>query len=392
MKLRYFIPAIIALFTLALTSCNDDDCATLLDEIQVTSSSVGIDVNGGATSIGVNAKDTWTLDPEEIPSWLTVSPMSGTSGQTAVTFTAPAASEAEKGRQAILHINCAGKQQTINVFQGLPTVTDATVAEVLAGPEGKTYRVTGVVSSIANTEYGNWYLKDETGEVYVYGTLDKSGRDGKNNSIAAWGIEVGDIITVEGPKVLYGSTIELKNVTVVNIEKSLVKVESVDPSDATVPKEGGDITVNLTCKSNNGISVEIPEAAKEWLSIVSITGGATPVVRFHAAANAGGARNVTVVFKTTDGKKEYTAQTTINQAGSIVEAPIADFLAAEEGDTQYRLTGIITELYTSDRQGKSFYLRDYSGTTLVYRAEGFIEAGAKVGDVVTVVGQRGART
>ena len=202
MKLRYFIPAMIALFTLALTSCNDDDSATLLDEIQVTSSSVGIDVNGGSTSIGVNAKDTWAFDPEEIPSWLTVSPMSGNAGQTGVTFTAPAASEAEKGRQAILHINCAGKQQTINVFQGLPTVTDATVAEVLAGPEGKTYRVTGVVSSIANTEYGNWYLKDETGEVYVYGTLDKSGRDGKNNSIDAWGIEVGDIITVEGPKVL----------------------------------------------------------------------------------------------------------------------------------------------------------------------------------------------
>lgn len=390
MKLRYFIPAMIALFTLALTSCNDDDSATLLDEIQVTSSSVGIDVNGGSTSIGVNAKDTWSFDPEEIPSWLTVSPMTGNAGQTGVTFTAPEASEAEKGRQAILHINCAGKQQTINVFQGLPTVTDATVAEVLAGPEGKTYRVTGVVSSIANTEYGNWYLKDETGEVYVYGTLDKSGRDGKNNSIAAWGIEVGDIITVEGPKVLYGSTIELKNVTVVNIEKSLVKVESTDPSDATLPMEGGDITVNLTCKSNNGISVEIPEAAKEWLSIVSITGGATPMVRFHAAANAGGARNVTVVFKTTDGKKEYTAQTTINQAGSIVEAPIADFLAAEEGDTQYRLTGVITELYTSDRQGKSFYIRDYSGTVLVYRAEGFIEAGAKVGDVVTVVGKRSA--
>lgn len=388
MKLRYFIPAMIALFTLALTSCNDDDSATLLDEIQVTSSSVGIDVNGGSTSIGVNAKDTWAFDPEEIPSWLTVSPMSGNAGQTGVTFTAPAASEAEKGRQAILHINCAGKQQTINVFQGLPTVTDATVAEVLAGPEGKTYRVTGVVSSIANTEYGNWYLKDETGEVYVYGTLDKSGRDGKNNSIAAWGIEVGDIITVEGPKVLYGTTIELKNVTVVNIEKSLVKVESTDPSDATLPMEGGDITVNLTCKSNNGISVEIPEAAKEWLSIVSITGGATPVVRFHAAANAGGARNVTVVFKTTDGKKEYTAQTTINQAGSIVEAPIADFLAAEEGDTQYRLTGVITELYTSDRQGKSFYIRDYSGTVLVYRAEGFIEAGAKVGDIITLVGKR----
>ena len=35
-------------------------------------------------------------------------------------------------------------------------------------------------------------------------------------------------------------------------------------------------------------------------------------------------------------------------------------------------------------------MQDYSGKVLVYRAEGFIEAGAKVGDIVTVVGQRGA--
>lgn len=47
-------------------------------------------------------------------------------------------------------------------------------------------------------------------------------------------------------------------------------------------------------------------------------------------------------------------------------------------------------MYASDKQGKSFYIADHTGKTLVYRAEGFIEAGAKVGDVVTVMGQRGA--
>lgn len=389
MKLRYFIPAIIALFNLALTSCNDDDSATLYDEIQVTSSNVGIPIGGGSASIGVNATQAWTVDPEEIPSWITVNPMSGQAGQTAVSFTAPAAAEAEVGRQAILHIDCAGKRQTIHVFQGLPTVTDATVAEVLAGVEGKTYRVTGTVSSIANTEYGNWYLKDETGEVYVYGTLDKDGKDGKNNSIAAWGIEEGDIITVEGPRVVYNGTIELKNVTVIKIVKSLIKVESCDPD--TIPIEGGNVKVNLTCKSNNGISVEIPEDAKSWLSIVSVSGGPEPVVIFRAAANEGGDRKTDVTFKTTDDKgQEYMVTATLQQTGAIAAVTIQEFLEAEVGDTQYRLTGIITELYSRDSQGKSFYLRDHTGTTLVYRAEGFLEAGAKVGDVVTVVGKRSA--
>jgi len=382
MKLRYFIPAIIALFTLALTSCNDDDSATLLDEIQVTSSYVGIPLDGGSNSISVNAKEAWSVDADEIPEWLTVSPMSGQAGKTDVTFSAPSALD---GRTAVLHITCAGKKQTINIIQGLPVIEDATCAEVIAGPESKTYRVTGTVKSIANTTYGNWYLADETGEIYIYGTLDAKGNE---KNFLSLGIEVGDIVTVEGPKTLYGTTVELVNVTVVKIQKSLVKVESVDPADATFPMEGGDITVNLSCKTNNGISVEIPDAAKDWLSIVSIAGGSEPVVKFHAAPNAGGDRDVTVVFKTNDGKKEYTAETSFTQKGAIMEVPVSDFLNAAEDNSQYRITGIITRLYSSDSQGKSFYIRDYSGEVLVYRAEGFIESGAKVGDIITLVGKR----
>ena len=389
MKLRYFIPAIIALFSLALTSCNDDDSATLLNEIQLTSSNVGIDINGGSTSVGVTATDTWSIDPEEIPDWLTVSPMTGQAGQTAVSFSAPAAPDA---RSTVLHIECRGKRQTINIIQGLPSVTVATCAEVIAGPESKTYRVTGTVTSWGSNyaKYGNFNLTDETGTIYIYGMADKQGKLA-NNPIASWGLELGDIITVEGPKTVYNGTVELVDVTVINIQKSLVKVEGYDPENATFPLEGGNVTVNLSCKSTNGISVEIPEEAKDWLSIVSISGGAEPTVTFHAQPNTGGDRQADVTFYTTDDTgKQYTALATLFQKGAIVECPIADFLAAEVGDTQYRLTGVITELYSSDSQGKSFYIRDYSGTTLVYRAEGFLELGAKVGDVVTVVGKRGA--
>ena len=386
MKLRYFISffALVAL----LSACSDDDALTLLDEIQVSSSYVGIDVNGGSNTITINAKEAWSFDEAELPAWLTISPMAGGAGETKVTFSAPATID---GRTAVLHVACADKKQTINVIQGLPIVSEATCAEINAGPEGKTYRVTGTVTKIANTEYGNWYLQDETGEVYIYGTLDKSGKDGKNNSIDAWGIEVGDIITIEGPKQIYNGTVELVNVTVINIQKSLVKVEGYDPEDATIPKDGGNVAVNLSCKTSNGISVEIPEQAKGWLGIVSIAGGAEPVVTFHANANPGGDRSTDVVFMTTDDNgKVYTATATIKQKGAIVAATVAEFLEAAEDDTQYRLTGVITEMYAADSQGKSFTIRDWSGVVLVFRVEGFLESGAKVGDVVTVVGKRGS--
>ena len=380
MKLRYFISffALIAL----LSSCSDEETMTLLDELKVSSSYVGIDVNGGSNNIILNANGAWTFDQDEIPEWLTVSPMSGGAGEYGITFTAPAAPD---GRTAVLHVECDGKQQTINVIQGLAVVSEATCAEVIAGPESKTYRVTGTVASIANTTYGNWYLRDETGEVYIYGTLDAKGQ---TKNFLSLGLEVGDIVTVEGPKTVYNGTVELVDVTVVKIQKSLVKVEGYDPEDATIPVEGGNVTVNLSCKTNNGISVEIPDEAKDWLGIVSVSGGAEPTVTFHANANPGGDRSANVVFKTTDDKgQEYTASATINQKGAIVAATVAEFLEAPVGDTQYRLNGIVVGLY---RENQGFYLRDYTGETLIYRPEGFTGTEVKVGDVVTVVGKRGA--
>ena len=385
MKLKYFL-SFFALVGL-LTSCSDDDAMTLLDEIQVSSSYVSIDEAGGSNTITLNAKEAWSFDAEEFPEWLTVSPMNGGAGETQVTFSAPATPD---GRTAILHVACADKKQTINVIQGLSVVSNATCAEVIAGPESKTYRVTGTVTRIANTTYGNWYLDDGTGEIYIYGTLDKSGKNGANNSIAAWGIEVGDIITVEGPKTVYNGTVELVDVAVVNLQKSLVNVEGYDPEDATIPVEGGNVAVNLTCKTSNGISVEIPEEAKSWLGIVSVTGGAEPVVTFHAGANEGGDRSATVVFKTTDGGKEYTAQAVIYQKGSIVAATVAEFLEAPVGDTQYRITGVITSV--ANASYGNVYVRDWSGETYVYGigAKGDFEAsGLKAGDVVTLVGKRG---
>ncbi len=382
MKLKYFFPFFVAAIAAVFASCSDDNDPTYLDEIRVSQSYVSLKTNGGSASIDVVANGNWTVS--DIPDWLTVSPTSG-SGNGTITFSA---GEGE-GRTAEVLISCEGVTQRINIIQGIATVSNATCAEVLAGPDSKTYRVTGTVTKIVNTTYGNWYLDDGTGEVYIYGTLDSKGNE---KNFLSWGLEVGDQVTVEGPKTTYNGTVELVNVSVIKIEKSLIKCDSLTIGGAKadqLPLEGGEIVAHLTCKGN-GVAVEIPEEAQSWLGVVASTVGGNPTVTFRAAPNTGGDRNTTVTFKTTDGKKTYTSQATINQLGAILEGPVSDFLDAEVGDTQYRITGVITELYASDKQGKSFYVQDYSGKVLIYRAEGFIEAGAKVGDIVTVVGKRGA--
>lgn len=378
MKLKFFIPSLIAVLAM-MVSCSDDNEATYLDEVRVSSSYVAIDVNGGTTDITVNAKYDWSIDTEKIPSWLTVSPTSGAAGESRISFSADKTLD---GRTAELSLVCNGRTQHINVIQGLSTVSPATCAEVIAGPDSKTYRVTGTCTAIANTTYGNWYLQDETGQIYIYGTLDK--KDAAKNFLSL-GIEVGDIVTVEGPKTTYNGTVELVDVTVVKIEKSLIKVDSLSVENGTLPLEGGNISAYLTCKGD-GVNVEIPDEAKDWLSIVSITGGANPVVTFRAAPNAGGDRDVKIVFTTTQSGKEYTAETSFKQLGAIVDATIADFNAAEVGNTQYRIKGVVSKIANASK-GR-FYLKDFSGETYIYNLNGFEDLGVKEGDILTVVGKR----
>jgi len=377
MKAKYIFASLVAALAV-LAGCQKEETAHYLDEVQVSSSYVSVPLAGGSNSIKVTASSGWTISA--VPSWLEVSPTSGSAGETTVNFSAPAALD---GREAEILLTCDGATQRINVIQGVATVSDATCAEVNAGPDSKTYRVTGTVTNIVNTTYGNWYLEDATGSIYIYGTLDAKGNE---KNFLSLGLEVGDEVTVEGPKTTYGTTVELVNVTVIKINKSLIKVAEMDPEDAQLPVEGGNFTVTLENKGK-GVYVEIPEDAQDWLSIASIAGD---VVTFKAAANEGGDRETTITFKTTDGKKDYTAQQTLAQKGAIVECSVADFLAAEVGNTQYRITGVITKVARADYG--NVYIRDWSGEAYVYGigAKGdFEKLGLKVGDIVTLVGKRG---
>ena len=67
----------------------------------------------------------------------------------------------------------------------------------------------GVVTRTrANDQRGVFYLKDETGEAYIYGLQD--GRPGSNVSYPQMQIAIGDTLTVSGRRTVYnGTTIEM---------------------------------------------------------------------------------------------------------------------------------------------------------------------------------------
>lgn len=342
---KYILMALTAVAAMTITvSCDDNNYGpdTFLSEVNVSSSYVGINKDGGNASITVKASGNWEISA--IPSWLTVSPTSGNAGEQTVTFSAESTLD---GRNATLKLISDGKVQNINVIQGLATVSSATCAEVIAGPDSKTYQTKGVVTAIANTVYGNFYINDGTGEVYIYGCL----YEGKtqNNPIVNNKIEVGDEVTVQGPKTTYNGTVELVDVTVVNVSKSLIKCDSTYVAGVNtnaLPSDGGDFVAYLTNKGE-GLYVSIPEEVKSWISISEIAGN---TVTFHVAANTKGPRNATLVARTTDGKKEYSANIELSQAGlsGTLEMPMTveeAIAAANAGVTSsVYVKGIVSEL------------------------------------------------
>ena len=377
MKLNRLFLTLAAIAATAV-SCVKDELAQL-DEVQVSQSYIALPTEGGSIDVTVTATDSWEITG--IPEWLTVAPAAGPAGKTVVKFFAEAASATN---ESVLKLLCSGKTQLLTVLQMAEKIElpISTCAEVNAAEDGPTFKIKGTITAIENTTYGNMYVTDETGSVYIYGTL----YEGAEKQFSKYGVEVGDIVVVEGPRGSYKGSPQLVNATILAIEKSLIKVESVDPETAELPIEGGILTVTLTAKGD-GVEVVIPEENKSWISVSGMNvSGTSAVVSFNIAENAGGDRSSELSFKTTKSGKEYTAVTSFSQKGAIIEATAAEINAAADGDTQYRITGYVSKV-ASTKYG-NLYIRDHSGEVFVYGTNDFASTGIEEGDIITVVGPK----
>lgn len=114
------------------------------------------------------------------------------------------------------------------------------------------YRITGVISNLYNTTYGNFDLTDETGTIRVYGVLTSDGES--KGAVAEYGLREGDTVTLEGKYVLYGEIHEIANTTLIDhvaapyIEASSVSVEA-SATSATIAVDSN-IAWKATCDVN----------------------------------------------------------------------------------------------------------------------------------------------
>ena len=406
MKLRYLFSIILS-SVLVFASC-EEKITDSWENIKLDQTYLSIAENGGSATLTIDATEDWAFVTDDVwpevikrdkegnitsstPSWLKADKMSGAAGQTKVTFTAEGTAS---GRELELKIKAGDNVQFVRVRQGSMTVTKATVAEIIAGPEGKLYEVTGVCTAVANTTYGNWYLKDDSSdrELYIYGTVDGSGK----YNWASFNIEVGDVVTVQGSYVLYGgNTPEFVDATFIKVEKSLVKLVT---ETQTVPKEGAEIEVKVAYKGA-GVFPTVPEEYRSWISVVDmkeVKGQATKiepnpadtaVVKVAVQPNNGGNRTGSLTFVSSGSSVPYE----FVQEGAIIETTADQINAAADGETLYRITGVVKSI--ANGTYGNIYIADYTGEVYVYGtydAEGnrfdAFATPVKEGDIVTVCG------
>ena len=130
-------------------------------------------------------------------------------------------------------------------------IKTVTIAEFLAAEESSTqkYQLTGTVSGLTSTVYGNFDLVDETGKVYVYGLTATDLGYGVSNdkSFASLGIEEGDVITIIGYRGSYQGKDEVFYAYFVSKEDGGDEPGSGDdPGDYT----GGDYTITWASNSS----------------------------------------------------------------------------------------------------------------------------------------------
>ena len=156
---------------------------------------------------GKNLSGNWTVSTDA--DWITDYTKSGKdTGEVEVKF---AANEVKEPRTATFTVKADGAKDLVLTLtqEAFTDITDATAAEINAKEDGSAlFRLKGVVTEIVMDKndatkynvYGNFYISDETGSVYVYGLLPEAGGAAKQDVLTAKGVKVGDVITVVGPK------------------------------------------------------------------------------------------------------------------------------------------------------------------------------------------------
>ncbi|MBQ5979300.1 MAG: BACON domain-containing protein [Bacteroidales bacterium] len=365
MKLKYILASFVAAAAL-MVGCTVEEPVSQLSGLEVSNDyvTVAADAQSSAT-ITVTADEAWSATASD--SWFSISPSNGSAGQSSLTITATEASAARSGE---VHIKMGSKTKIISFNQSAPAgveVPPSTCAEVIAG-ENITYKVVGTVTKIVNDQYGNWYLADDTGEIYIYGTFNSKGAYPKDadGGWAKFGIEVGDKVMVEGPKTVYNGTVELVDVSYTIVQKSLIDASL---TTETLTPEAGMDTLLVSSK----VQPVLVTVDADWIKVSDLTADGNYLLEYEENTRTAD-RTATITIKAPGAVKAVT----LTQAGvPATGMTVTEIIAAADDDMVQTLPSTVVVALTT----RGAVLSD--GTSALY-AYGNSAAALKTGDGVKV--------
>lgn len=360
--------------------------------IDIEEDCVEIPTDGTQVEITVNSTLDW--EATHLPEWVTMTPSSAPAGTTKVSISMTGDYAVYTEDNVYLEVLCGSTRDRVTILKELPISSCDDV--IVSGTDDAEYRIKGMVTEVTNTLYGNFYIDDGTGYLYIYGVAYK----GYLKMFDQYDIGVGDIVTIQGPRRNYNGVIELVNASVVDIKKSPIRINGISPDSWELPIEGTDFTINLLSATDD-FTVEIPDYAKSWITVNNIEriNDNEVLINFTADKNTGGDRIVQIMFECySEGQRHYD-YITLQQNGNIAECTLQEFLNAPvDGITLYRLTGEITSIANTNYG--NFYISDGTTDEPVYvygmtnsgeigkNDKSFSTIGLEVGDIVTLVGTR----
>ncbi len=176
-----------------------------------------------------------------------------------------------------------------------------TVAEFLAKPTGATYyELTGTISDITNTDYGNFNLTDGTGTVYVYG-LTASMVTENDKSFASLGLREGDILTLCGTRAEYKGDAQVGGPA---YYISHVAVPYCDVTPSTLSVDAAEGTTTFAIESNE--SWEITSSNTSYTVSPESGEGDKEITVTYPANETDEAITVTFTVKSESGEKTVT--------------------------------------------------------------------------------------
>ncbi len=327
------------------------------------------------------------------------------------------------------YVTLIGRRSSYN---GEPQVGDAyyapikvTVAEFLAAEidDNQLYELTGTMEGPVNETYGNFDITDETGSVYVYG-LTSTPILGQSNdkSFSQTGYAEGDKLTIVGTRGDYNGKAEvmgpaypvrlktggsepepepepqpeLTKATVAEVlaaevsddvwyelTGTITEIQNAEYGNIVIEDETGSILVYGLTKEWNGGSND-----KSFSEIEGLTAG--DIVTLGGTRDEYGGKpqigGTAFYISHVDGEAPEV---------DIKVATIEEFLAAEESDQWYRLSGKITNLQEGpygnfdlvDADNNSVYVYGLKVTSDAGN-QTFAETGLQEGDNVTLIGRR----